>query len=141
MDELKKEILAHEMERKLLKSKMHQMERLLQRKEEEMDTIAAEDPDPGVRARADQSRLVSSLKLQVKEAQKSEEKAKKQLKAVREGLKATKIGELELEVGTYYQEILRLRRLMEDGKGSFADDRWGCHSRLALAPQALRGRP
>jgi len=35
------------------------------RKDEELDMIASEDPDPGVRARADQSRLITSLKQQV----------------------------------------------------------------------------
>jgi len=70
----------------------------------------------------------------VKDAQRAEEKAQGQLKALREGLKATKVGELQLEVGTYYQEILRLRRLMEDGNGTFTDGRWVCCGDLIPIP-------
>lgn len=122
--ELKKELLAHKTERKLMKTKVRQLEHecLVANKAAAAantkaaagtansgDSAGAAITAPGSAA-GDYKRIVRQLRTELQQERNAYTK-------LRQSLKSTQIGELELEAQIYHNEVLRLQEVLRSGTG------------------------
>jgi hypothetical protein len=132
--QLKKELLAFRMERELLRAKVHQLERECRARESEIEQLSTSNPAASLgatSARAEDSRLVTALKQQVRELRAQVEERNAAVGALENDLRSTNADELRLVAATQFQELERLRVLLEQPSGDGAEnlaDPTGQHS-------------
>ncbi len=150
MYQVKKELLAFKTERELLRSKIHHLEKEVRARDKELEAIAGTGSatERGAAAamssiKIEEGRLVTALKQQVRELRDQIQQRDEALAAMETDIAATDIEELQLVAATQFQELQRLRILLEkredeEGAGTGRDATGLSHVPLAAALQAAR---
>eukprot|EP00041_Stephanoeca_diplocostata_P028498 m.810300 g.810300 ORF g.810300 m.810300 type:complete len:703 (+) comp23384_c2_seq9:301-2409(+) len=115
---LKKHIMAHEHERRLLSTELQRTQREKARLETDVKAIASGVDEGGGKKTA----LVISLKQVIRDLRGELSQARAQLDAERDSLKQIKVEELNTMCSVYYAETQRLRLLLAGGAASSAQD-------------------